>query len=365
MRYLSIVVILVVIIVLAVSLANAEGPHRISWTWGTELPEAQSALGTVRVGDNIVVVGGTYWLGGRQQGAPKKIWSNTVKMLNTQTNQWESLPDYPLPCGYPLVVAEGSRIWVIGGGDANRTHDECFMLETSDANASWQFVPWLPVPRSGAKGGVIDGVIYAASGTEEFAPGKTRPAPDVIALDTNNLDRGWQYVADVPNPTIDWRMGTVCNGKVYLFGGLDCNVPSPVETAETVRTWHSFAPLIPQGEAYALDVATGTWETLRPLPIDTGAGAAVAIDSDHLMLVAGLALAQPAVLTHDGDIRTYFSTQCLLYDITRDNYAPLQPMLLGVADNGVAYVNGKVYVIGGEDSTYMTRTDMVEIGKLR
>jgi len=65
MRHLS----LVVILVLTVSLASADAPRRISWTWGPEFPNAQSALGTTVVGDSVVVVGGAYWVGPRD-GTP-------------------------------------------------------------------------------------------------------------------------------------------------------------------------------------------------------------------------------------------------------------------------------------------------------
>ncbi len=69
--------------------------------------------------------------------------------------------------------------------------------------------------------------------------------------------------------------------------------------------------------------------------------------------------------TRDGKPRLYFSSQCLLYDTVRDRYTPLTPLKQAVLGHGFVHVKGTVYTIGGEDSSYRTRTDHVQIGKLR
>jgi hypothetical protein len=67
----------------------------------------------------------------------------------------------------------------------------------------------------------------------------------------------------------------------------------------------------------------------------------------------------------DDHIRTYFSSQCIVYDIAQDEYRPLQSSLLGTADSGCAAIDCKLYIVGGEDSTWKTRTDLVQIGRIR
>ncbi len=356
MRYLSIVAILV----LAVGLVSAEETYRISWTWGPELPIAQSALGTTAVGDDVVVVGGTYWVEPRD-GMPNKIWTRTVKKLDTGTMQWESLPAYPLPVGYPLAVAEGNKLWVIGGENADRVHAEVYVLDLSRENPAWMAAPSLPLPRAGARGGINDGVIYIAGGMEEYQ-GQSRPASSVLALDTNDLEKGWQVMGEVPRPELLWPVGTVCGGKLYLFGGLLEDKQFTV--AETfVRSYHNIASLIPVADAYCFDIATSQWQQVRPLPLARGTGACTALDDSHIVVAGGLALAIPASRVSGQKMHAYPSAQCLLYDTVRDQYRPLSPMLMGILDQGCAYVNERLYMIGGEDSPWKTRTDLVQVGR--
>ncbi|GAJ11495.1 unnamed protein product, partial [marine sediment metagenome] len=260
-----------------------EGPTRISWSIGPVLPGAQSALGTTVVGDSIVVVGGTYWVGPRD-GVPTKIWATKVWRLDTGTKQWSELPDYPLPTGYCFAVGVGQKLYVSGGMNANEGHAETFILDLAQKNPSWTPGPPLPKPRWTHHGGVSNGVIYIAAGTEgdPSLQGDAQPASDVLALDTRNLDKGWRYVANVPHPEIEWRSGTVCNGKLYLFGGL-LGDPDFVEAERLVRAWHNVAPLIPRADSFALDLASGSWERIRRLPIAMGSGGCAAIDDNHII----------------------------------------------------------------------------------
>jgi len=353
---------IVVIVLLTATLASAEGLPRISWGWGPVLPTAQSALGTTAVGDDIVVVGGTYWLVGRD-GVPEKIWAHTVKKLDTSAKQWKSLPNYPLAVGYPLAVAEGSKLWVIGGQNADRVHAEVYMLDLARDNPAWMAAPSLPLPQAGARGGISDGVIYIAGGTEEYQ-GQSRPARSVLALDTNDLEAGWKVVGEVPRPELLWPVGTVCGGKLYLFGGLVEDEQFTM-TETFVRTWHNIASSIPVADAYCFDIATGQWQQVHPLPIACGVGGCTQLDDSHIIIAGGVALALPASRISGRKRHIYFSTQCLLYDTVRDRYRPLSPMPLGVGGQGCAYVNERLYMIGGEDSPWKTRTDLVQVGRLQ
>ena len=62
---------------LMVCFANADPSVNVEWVWGPVLPTAQSAVGTVAIGQDIVVVGGTSWVDSRGV-APTKIWSDKV-----------------------------------------------------------------------------------------------------------------------------------------------------------------------------------------------------------------------------------------------------------------------------------------------
>ena len=348
-----------------VGLAKAQPSVEVEWTWGPVLPMAQSAVGTVAIGRDIVIVGGTYWVNSRD-GVPTKIWSDKVWKLNTETMKWTSLRDYPLPLGYPLVVADTKRIWVIGGASEKRTHSKIHVLDVSQTNADWKPGPPLPVPRMGGKGGIADGMIYVAAGTE-LRETQSTPAMDLLRLDTRNLKHGWQHVSNIPGPHIEWRSGTISDGTLYLFGGL--MTPDPVvprSPDKVVRATHNMATLTPRSESCAFNIASHRWKNLRPLPVPMGSGGCTGIDDHRILITGGLALAIAKNRLSDHKIRTYLSNECLLYDTKKDQYETLTSSLrLSVLDHGSAIIGGTVYVIGGEDSTWKTRTDLVQIGQLR
>ena len=64
-------------------------------------------------------------------------------------------------------------------------------------------------------------------------------------------------------------------------------------------------------------------------------------------------------------MRVSFTSDCLIYDTVKDSYEKLTPMKKAVADTGLAIVGDTLYVIGGENNPFKTRTDLVQIGKLK
>jgi hypothetical protein len=81
-------------------------------------------------------------------------------------------------------------------------------------------------------------------------------------------------------------------------------------------------------------------------------------------MTGGYGLAVPGAQAPDHKARTYFTSDCLLYDVARNNYRFLSPVKMPAADQGLVYVKNKLFMIGGEDAPYQTRADMVQVGEL-
>ena len=202
-------------------------------------------------------------------------------------------------------------------------------------------------------GGVIDGAIYIAGGSEgdPTQTGGSSRAASILAFNPRKSGGGWRQVATLPGLAAEWQMGTSCGNRLYLMGGL-------VTSAETDKGY------LPQSEAIAFDVARSEWKRLRPLPTPMGSGAAVAIDAKFILMTGGFGQAVPGAASPDRKARTYFTGECLLYDIESDSYQFLTSAKMPVADQGFVYLNKKLFLIGGEDAPYQTRTDLVQIGEL-
>ena len=323
---------------------------RVDWSWGPVAPLARTSRATAAVGDSIVTVVGTFWKSA-DDGTQTKIWTNAVYALDVKELNWQALPDLPKPAGYAFAAGVGNKLYVVGGTGEKQGNTEVFILDTSSADPKWTSGPSLPRPRWGHEGGVIDGVIYIAGGLEGEPPtGNGRAAGDVLALDTRDTSRGWGHIADFPDTETRWQVGTVCSGRLYAFGGIEITPDGE---------------LIPRREAFCLDLSSGQWQQIAPLPMATGAGACIAIDSRRVLIAGGLALAVPPSKSPDGKPRWFFTTTCLLYDTEQDTYQPLTPLHEGIAHSGLVLVGDTLYCLGGEQTARKTRSDLVQIGKLR
>lgn len=321
------------------------------WGWGPVLPQARTGRVTAVAGGLIVTAGGTWWEDTARSGKVKH-WATAVHALEPQSSGWRALPAYPVPVGEAFAAAIGSKFYVIGGRGETAGNAGVNILDVAAPDAGWEPGPGLPRPRWGTTGAVIDGVIYLLGGVEGDPQGESRPAGDVVALDPRRPEKGWQRVAQLPDPLVEWPMAAGGDGVLYLFGGM---ASAPEKTDKGY---------LPRADAYALDLKSRRWRKIRPLPIALGSGAATAVDRRRILLTGGYALAALPSPTPDDKTRTYYSTACFLYDTVLEQYNPCAPLSLAVVDHGLGYWRGKAYVVGGEDTPYRTRTDLVQVGSI-
>ena len=341
------------VLVVATLLKSGAFPA-LEWSWGPVLPAPTSCRATAVVNGIVVTVGGTRWEEDAS-GTRVKRWSRAVYALDSDAAAWRKLPDYPLACDYAAAASVGSTLFVAGGRHETQVYADVFRLDLSSARPHWEQAPALPKPRWGAAAVNSRGIVYLAGGieVESAAVGDDRPSRDVLALDLAKPSAGWRTVALIPGPALNWRNAAACDGRLCLFGGL---------TDERAATDRGF---LPHREAYAFDVAQGTWRTLAPLPVAMGSGAATAVNAHSILIAGGYALALPGNGTPDHKARTYFTPQCFLYDTRENRYTPLTPMKTGLTDFGFVHCFGKLLVIGGEDGPYRSRTDLIQIGTFR
>ncbi len=340
-----------------------EQVSKIDWSWGPVAPMPKSSWITTAAGNSVITVGGTYWATA-PDGKDVKTWMQDVQKLNTKNMQWESLPDYPVPVGVTYAACVNDKLYVIGGKGGDKVHDETYILDLSKKNSKWQKGPSLPQPNWGLKGGIIDNTIYIISGLIES---ESKITPNVLALDTANPENRWRHVADLPSPKTQWQFATACGKKLYLFGGgIEISDKPRATDAGILRIPENvFLPLMPQAEVFLLDVVSGKWKKLRDLPTPKCFAECVAIDDRYIVIVGGVDAVLKAAETSDNRPRISVSNQCWLYDTIKDSYKPLTPLKKSVCDQGLAYINGTLYVIAGEGTTFRTRTDLVQIGRIK
>lgn len=315
------------------------------WEFGPVLPQCRTAFGCCTVNAGVVIVGGSYWVT-PTDAPPNKRWLASVLQLAPEDGEWRQLPDFPTRIDTPLLVAEGNRVYAIGGHNEKGQLSSTYWIDTEAPSPSWRRGPDLPRPLARLRGGTWRGVVYALTDESASPPAAsdTRRRASLLAWEPDDPDSLWREVTRAPNAEV-CRAATVLGDVVYLFGGATPREGQQLDLS--VAVW-----------AYKLD--TDTWRRLRSLPYALRDATATPLDGRHILIAGGVEEAAPASATPDGKPRIVLSSGCLVYDTQRDEFSSVEPLRVAVADQGLAVYSGYVLAVGGEDSVYRTRTDLVQ-----
>jgi N-acetylneuraminic acid mutarotase len=325
--------------------AHAEQLSRPSgWRWGPLLPERRTAFGCCATDDSVVTIGGTYWTGINSL-EPKKVWLSDTYRLKRNAGMWESLPAFPVPIDYALVVAVNDRIFTIGGQNGDGIRAETYSLALDEPTARWQPGPDLPRPLSRLRGGVWGDVIVAVTDESAAESAEARRPPKILTWDTADKQKGWLEITEVPEATIGFRAAAIASGKLYVFGGAEYDSPERLRLCAKV---------------WSYDLEHNKWSDCSPLPIPLRDATARKINERFIVLGGGVEEAVDASSAPDQQPRIILSTRCLVYDCDNDRFTTFEPLRLAVADHGLAIMGDELFVVGGEDSPYRTRTDLVQ-----
>jgi hypothetical protein len=320
------------------------------WSWGPLLSQRRTAFGCCATKDSIVTVGGTFW-SANDSGVAEKQWVARVDSLLPSAMHWQSLPEYPIPIDYALVVYLNGRIYVIGGQNDHGLIADTYSLAPQERPLHWRQGPRLPRPLSRLRGGTWGSMIVVV--TDEYSTtdsGASRAGPKVIAWDTDDRDGGWTELAPVPEPSIGFRAAAVAGDNLFVFGG--ASELSKEQLRLTDQVWQ-----------YSLKAKQ--WSARSRLPTAMRDTTAVAVDERYILLAGGVEQAVAPESAPDHESRILLSTRCLVYDTIGDRFMAARPLRLATADHGIAVLGTQLFVVGGEDSPYRTRTDLVQFCDVR
>jgi N-acetylneuraminic acid mutarotase len=243
---------------------------------------------------------------------------------------------------------------------------------------SWIPITNLPTPRGALSTSVVDGKIYAIGGTN-FSAGLTFSNVEVYDPVMNTWD-----TTKAPMPTARWLMcstNTAVNGKIYAIGGLTTfpgDALATVEVYDTVTdSWDTKAPMptarthlatcVVDGKIYAIggrrgdtvlptvemyDPVTDTWTTKAPMPTARWGLCASTVNGNIYAI---------------GGATTSFSsppwagtTRVEEYNPVTDTWTQKESMHIGRLDLAGVELNGRIYAIGGGDSSLGTNLATVE-----
>lgn len=258
---------------------------RGSWSTGPALPYAVQEIYPALWMGQIVVAGGLRAPGPGFAANLDNPWPTaSVIAHRPRTSRWTRLPDLPAARHHPLLLANGRRLWCIGGfaADADgmwQNQPDIWWLEPG--MRSWRDGPSLPVAQSECAGGVLaDGSLLVAAGRMPLEDGQNRDYAD--QRDTGAAwrlapgARQWEVASAIPFPRNSSAFVMV-DGMLHVMGGrtFDPTARTRGELGLTsVIDHHVYHP------------AADRWESRPPLPAPR-AGHAAAFIGGRIFIFGG------------------------------------------------------------------------------
>jgi N-acetylneuraminic acid mutarotase len=207
------------------------------------------------------------------------------------------------------------------------------------SKGSWMQMKPLPQGVNEVVGAVVDGRLYVYGGERT----QTRRLHGGMYLRTQPLGMFWAYDPDSDswtrlqaNPVpVHHGAAAAVGKKFYLFGGF--RLPDTGNIG-----WY------PENKAWVYDTATQDWSELPPMPTPRGALAATAV-GNKIYVVGGAKIPSgirlPDGLSARSPVEILGTTE--MFDTETNAWTALQPMTLPRNHLDTAYLDGKIYALGG------------------
>ncbi|OKP85840.1 kelch repeat-containing protein [Paenibacillus sp. P32E] len=282
------------------------------WIEKAPTPTARQDSGSAAVNGIIYVIG----------GHDGKSVTNTVEAYNPSTNTWETKA--PMPTSrYRLGVVElDNKIYAIGGTD-NETNIK--NVEVYDPTTdSWEKKADLPAGRGALSVVSLNGKIYAIGGMD------TTGNSTATTFEYDPISNKWTSKAGLSIGRIHGA-AAVANGKIYFFGGIE-----PNSQASFSQRMEEYNPV------------TNVWASKASLP--TGRyGVRATTLNNRIFAVGGY--------NYNADPGGYLKT-VEEYDPILNTWETKENLKTGRSVFSIATVNGKVYVMGGKNTSILSSTEV-------
>ena len=133
------------------------------------LPDKKGFAGSFAGVSNgvLIVAGGANFPDKKPWEGGKKVWYDTVFVLERPYDEWRVAGKLPRPLGYGVSVTYGDGLVCIGGSDAERHYADAFRLEWRNSKMILTKLPPLPEPVANCSGALVGDVLYVAGGLEK------------------------------------------------------------------------------------------------------------------------------------------------------------------------------------------------------
>lgn len=284
-------------------------------------------------GGALLAAGGANFPDKKPWEGGKKVWYDTVFVLEEPDGAWKVAGALPRPLGYGVSVTHGGGVVCVGGSDAEGHRAESFKLEWRGGKLGTKSLPSLPRSVANMSWALLGDTLYVAGGIEK--PDSTSALKTFFALNLAAKPPAWRELEPWPGPARMLAVAAVQDGSFFLVSGTDL---SAGPEGKSVRTYLK--------DAYRFTPGKG-WQRIADIPRAAVAAPSPApsMGQTQFLVVSGDDGTQVATAPteHKGFPRTI-----LAYDTRADGWTESGSTPAPRATVPTAQWNGAWLVISGE-----------------
>lgn len=269
------------------------------------LPDKQGFAGPFAGVSNgaLVVAGGANFPDKKPWEKGKKVWYDSIFVLERPDGEWKSAGKLPRSLGYGVSVTHTGGVVCVGGSDADRHYADAFRLEWKAGKLITTKLPSLPKPLANGCGALVGDVLYVAGGQE--TPESKDTVKTAWRIDLSAKEPKWKEIEACPGGGRMLSVAASFDGAFWLVGGFELVFGK----REKMRHYLD--------DAYRYDPGKG-WKRVADLPYPVVAAPSPApADALGFYVLGGDDGSQVGV---DPEKHRGFSKKVLRYDIKTDKW---------------------------------------------
>lgn len=292
-------------------LCPASADNAVRWSALPTLPDAHGFGGMYagHSGGVLIAAGGANFPDRPLAEGGKKIWHDTIYVLDRPDGVWREAGHLPGPCAYGVSANWRDAVACVGGDGPDGNIADAWLLRWDGNIMVREFLPPLPLPVSHACGSVVNDTFYVIGGQVKPSVALAR----IFALDLARpaAQREWTEIpwpAGAPERSL--AVAGTYQGELFFFSGVT------LSAGKDGAVDRQFLK-----DAYAFR-AGGGWRRLADLPyaVPAAPGPAMATGPACLLVPSGINVPSdnPAAQNKDS---TGFARTLLAYDPQKDRWS--------------------------------------------
>lgn len=325
-----------VLAVIALQANGAETSAMLNWTRLPDIPDKEgfAAPFVGESGGALIVAGGANFPNGYPWEGGKKLWYDSVFVLEKPDGKWRTGFRLPRPLAYGVSITTDKGLLCIGGGDSEKHLADVFLLEWIDGKIRTTDYPALPRPCAFGSGARVGNIVYLAGGIE--TPTATRAMNSFWALNLKQPGKGWKELPSWPGPERMLAVAGSANRSFFLISGTSLHAGADGKPERTyLKDGFRYTP--GSGWKKTADIPSPAVASPSPAPL---------LHRSKLLVICGddgSKVGFEPLSKHPG-----FPRRTLAYDAKRDKWSSAGRVPFSIVTVPVARWNGRYVIANGE-----------------